>query len=176
MHTKQRDQMSKLTSAQAYALQIKSDRRAAALERQNTVVREDNVRIATVLNKGNVASTRVVTSRKNSPKERWSPSEMDFAIELYLKQFNKAQNSLDSLRVIQLFSQKFPKRGDKGVNMLLCQIKGLDTWYPAKGLKDTSAMLINKLYAVDPVRFPIGATNEQKAFDALDSLLKDIQG
>ena len=47
--------MSKLTSAQAYALQIKSDRRAAALERQNNVIREDNARIGIVLNKGNVA-------------------------------------------------------------------------------------------------------------------------
>jgi hypothetical protein len=37
--------MIKLTPAQAYALQAKADRLAAALERQSATVREDNARI-----------------------------------------------------------------------------------------------------------------------------------
>jgi hypothetical protein len=41
---KETNQM-KNTAAQNYALQVKADRRAAALERQGKVIREDNARM-----------------------------------------------------------------------------------------------------------------------------------
>jgi hypothetical protein len=37
--------MTKLTPAQAYAAQVKADRKAAAKERQDSVIKADNVRI-----------------------------------------------------------------------------------------------------------------------------------
>ncbi len=51
--------MTKLTAAQSYALQVKADRRAAALERQGNVVREDNARINAMF-----AATEKVAQRK----------------------------------------------------------------------------------------------------------------
>jgi acetolactate synthase regulatory subunit len=35
----------KLTASQTYALQVKADRRAAALERQGGVIKEDDARV-----------------------------------------------------------------------------------------------------------------------------------
>ncbi len=176
--------MTKLTPAQAYAAQVRADRRSAALERRNPNIAADNARINAILDTRGSAVDRAVAvfkahapkARKTSPKVRWTGPELDFAINLYLQHFSKGAGTVDSTLVMNLFAQRFPKRGNIGVNMLLCQIKGLDTWCPAKGLKDTSQMLINKLYMVDPNRFPGGATTEDKMLAKIDQLLNDIRG
>jgi hypothetical protein len=176
--------MTKLTPAQAYAAQVRADRRAAALERRGSIIAADNARINQLMDTRGSVIDRAVANfkanapkpRKTSPKVRWTGAELDFAINLYLQHYSKGAGTVDSTLVMNLFAERFPKRGNIGVNMLLCQIKGLDTWCPAKGLKDTSQMLIDKLYMVDPVRFSGGATTEDKMLAKIDQLLSDIRG
>lgn len=169
--------MTKLTPAQAYALQVKADRRAAAIERQNGVIREDNARIESVLSKRDVAVNKVVkVKRTSSKKVRWSSAELDLLIELYIKYADTANGSDNREMIVSDFLAQYPERGSAAVIFGVMQVKGLDVHYNAKGLKDTSQALIDKLYSVDPVRFPGGATKEEKVFNALDSLLAEIRG
>ena len=176
--------VTKLTPAQAYAALVRADRRAAALERRGSVIAADNARVNRLMDtRGAIIDRAVATfkanapkTRNTSPKVRWTGPELDFAINLYLAQYSKATGTVDSTLVMNLFAQRFPKRGNVGVNMLLCQIKGLDSWCPAKGLKDTSTALINKLYAKDPNRFSGSADAEDKMLAKIDRLLNDIRG
>jgi hypothetical protein len=58
--------------------------------------------------------------------------------------------------------------------MLFTQIRALDTYVVQGGLTDTSQTLVDKLYAIDPDRFPGGATHEEKISAALDILLSQV--
>jgi len=163
----------KLTPAQAYALQIKADRRAAAIERQGTVIREDNARLDAMF----TTTVKVAPVKRTSSKKiRWSPAELDLLVNLYLKHVD-ASNGCDNRELIVAdFIAQYPARGESAVVLGVMQVKGLDVYYQAKGLKDTSQALINKLYSVDPIRFPGGATQEAKFEAALDNLLAEIRG
>ncbi len=166
----------KLTPSQAYALQVKADRRAAAIERQGNVVREDNVRVdAMFIAAKEVAPRKVAKVAKATKKVRWTGPELDYLIDRYLVNFNKADGTVNYAAINDEFATKFPKRGTTGVQMAVCQIRGLDTWVVGEGLTDTSQALIDKLYAADPVRFPGGANAEVKVMNALDLLLAELR-
>jgi hypothetical protein len=166
----------KLTPAQAYALQVKADRRAAALERQGNVVREDNARVnAMFAASKEVAPRKVAKVVKATKKVRWTSAELDYLIELYIAHFDKASGTVNYGAINDEFAAKFTERGTVGVQMAVCQIRGLDTWVAGEGLTDTSQALIDKLYAADPVRFPGGVTAEVKVLNAIDNLLAELR-
>lgn len=166
----------KLTPSQAYALQVKADRRAAAIERQGNVVREDNVRVdAMFIAAKEVAPVKVTRVKKATKKVRWTGAELDLLIVLYLKHVDAANGAENATVIYDEFSKVFDTRTQASLCLAIAQIKGLDVYYPAKGMKDTSQELIDKLYAVDPVRFPGGASSEEKVMNALDLLLAELR-
>ena len=166
----------KLTPAQAYALQVRADRRAAALERASSVIREDNSRVNAMFATVKVTQTKPVKVKRTSKKVRWAATELDLLIELYLKYADPANGVENGKDITEHFLAQYPTRGSSAVNLGIAQIKALDAYYPAAGLKDTSAALVNKLYSIDPTRFPGGATQEEKIVNALDNLLAEIRG
>jgi hypothetical protein len=91
--------------------------------------------------------------RRSSTKIRWSAEEFDLLIDLYLKNVDGLNGVENRDQVVSDFQTVFPDRSGSAVALGVCQIKGLDTYHPAKGMKDTSAMLISKLQEVDPNRF-----------------------
>jgi hypothetical protein len=172
----------KLTPAQAYALQVRADRRAAALERQEGSIAGDNARVNAIYKEariqqavGNFKKTAPVR-RVSSKKIRWSPAELNLLVDLYLKYVDAANGCDNRELIVADFIAQYPARGESAVVLGVMQVKGLDVYYQAKGLKDTSQALINKLHSVDPIRFPGGATQEAKFDAALDNLLAEIRG
>jgi hypothetical protein len=165
----------KLTPAQAYTAQVKADRRAAAIERCGEVVAADNNRVNAMFA---ITNERKVTTKKvtkATKKVRWSGPEFDLLIELYLKHVDLANKRDNREYIVEGFVQRYPERTESAVVLGVMQIKGLDAYYPAKGMKDTSQELIDKLYVADPVRFPGGANSEEKVLNALDLLLAELR-
>jgi hypothetical protein len=167
--------VTKLTAAQVQARQAKADRRADALLRAaDGALRADNKRIDAMY------ALPVKAQPKKAPKAtkkvRWTGAELDYLVTRYLVHFNKADGTVNYGAINDEFAVKFPQRGTTGVQMAICQIRGLDTWVAGEGLTDTSQSLIDKLYSIDSVRFPGGATKEDKIVNALDNLLAEIRG
>lgn len=163
----------KLTAAQAYALQVKADKRARAIENRDPVIVADNARINAMFAVApKVAQRKVVKATK---KVRWISAELDLLIELYLKHVDAANGAENATVIYDKFSKAFNTRTQASLCLAIAQVKGLDAYYPAKGMKDTSQELIDKLYAVDPVRFPGGASSEEKVMNALDLLLAELR-
>jgi hypothetical protein len=166
----------KLTPAQAYAAQVRADRRAAAVERQGSTIAADNARLNELFKREEVAKVvNVKKTQKATKKVRWTAAELDYLVDRYLAHFNKADGSVDYVAIGAEFAAKFTQRGTTGVQMAVCQIRGLDTWVVGEGLSDTSQALIDKLYAVDPERFPGGASRQDKVMTALDNLLAELR-
>jgi hypothetical protein len=165
--------MTKLTTAQAYALQVKADKRARAIENRDPVIAADNARINAMFTVAPKVTQRKVT--KATKKVRWTGPEFDFAIEVYLQFTVKGKVAVNNPVAVANFQNKFGNRNYGAVNMLFGQIRGLDNYAPQEGLTDTSQMLIDKLYAVDPERFPVGAIREEKMLNDLDNLLAEMR-
>jgi hypothetical protein len=115
--------------------------------------------------------TRVERSTK---KVRWSGAELDLLVNLYLTNVDPINAPDERQTIIAAFCQHFPKRTGSAVVLGIAQIKALDAYHPAGGMTDTSAALVDRLYAADPVRFPGGATREEKVMGALDLLLAEV--
>lgn len=142
--------MTKLSPAQAYAAQVKADRRAAAIERQGATVRNDNARI----NEMFTTETPVKeTIKKSVTRELWSDAELDLAIQLYLVAYDRpVEGETNWAEVWPIFTKRFPERGESAFRMVMSQISSLDTYVEWVGLKP-SAALTQKLRSADPVRF-----------------------
>ncbi len=170
--------MTKLSPAQAYALQAKALRRADARDRADEAIREDDNRIKAMFAAAQVPAKpkRAKTQRTGGNKTRWSGAELDLLIALYLKHFDAANANINRDAILEEFLQAFPNRASSAVVLGAMQIIALDTQCPLQGLTDTSQAMVDRLYAVDPNRFPGGATREDKVLSALDRLLADIQG
>lgn len=168
--------MTKLTPAQAYALQVKADRRAAAAERRGSAIGADEARVKSLFaTVAEPTKTRVKTAKKsNGKKVRWTSAEFDLLIDLYLKHADATNGSDNRDIIAEQFALQFPERSRSAVCLAVMQVKGLDAFYTAEGLKDTSQELIDKLFAIDSVRFPGGVSKEEKVSNALDALLADI--
>jgi len=159
--------MTKLTPAQAYALQVKADRRAAAAERRGTVVKAEDKRVAEMYK---AIAPKVTVKRVHNTKRRWTNGELDLLISLYLKHVDPVNAPDERAAITEAFGKVYPDRGDSAVCLGIMQIKALDAYHPAKGMTDTSAALIDKLHAADPDRFPGAASRD------LDALLASIRG
>lgn len=165
--------MTKLTPAQAYALQVKADRRAAAAERREGAVKADNCRVAQLY-----PVTPKITRKtpKGGKRVAWTVDETDLLISLYLKHVDAANRSDNRTVIVEAFAAQYPTRSIDSVHLAICRIKQLDAYYPADGMADVSQLLLDRLYAADPVRFPGGATREEKVLGALDLLLAEMRG
>ena len=166
--------MTKLTPAQAYALQVKADRRAAAADRCNSVIAADEARIKKMFT---IEADRkpAKAKRTNSKKVRWTSAEFDLLIESYLNHVDTANGRDNRDAIVDDFTRQFPERGRYSIILAVMQIKALDSYFLVGGMKDTSQELVNKLFAIDPIRFPGGASKEEKISDALDLLLANIR-
>ena len=165
--------MTKLNSAQAYANQVRADRRAAALERRSDVaVKADNLRVAQLYP---VAPKAAPKAAKSGKRVRWTGAELDLMVELYPQYVDAANGSDNREEIVKAFSARYPQRSEGSAHMLICQIKQMDAYYPADGMSNVNPQLADKLYAADPVRFPGGATREEKVLGALDLLLAEVQ-
>jgi hypothetical protein len=165
----------KLTPAQTQALQAKADRKAEALLRAaDPTLRADNKRIDAMY--ALPVKVQLKKAPKATKKVRWSGAEFDLAIQVYLTYtvgITTAVNNAEAVREVQ---KTYPNRNYGSVNMLFTQIRSLDVYAPQEGFDDTSSTLISKLFAIDPVRFPAGASKETKVIHALDDLLAEIRG
>ncbi len=144
--------MSKLSPAQAYAVQVKADRRAAALERQGATVRNDNARINEMFN---TETSVKETAKKTVTRELWSDAELDLAVQLYLLAYDRPlEGETNWAEVWPIFAKRYPERGEGAFRMVLSQIKSLDNYFVGDGL-NPSAALTQKLLAADPERFTV---------------------
>lgn len=165
----------KLTPAQAYAAQVKADRRAAAIERRGQVVAADNNRVNAMFVNAREQKVAPKKVTKATKKVRWTGPEFDLLIELYLKHVDAANGAENAGAIYDEFSAVFNTRTQASLCLAIAQIKGLDVYYPAKGMKDTSQELIDKLHVVNPERFPGAANAEEKVLNALDLLLAELR-
>ena len=163
--------MTKLTSAQAYANQVKADRRAAAAERRDGAIAADNARVAQLYF---VAPKAAPKAPKSGKRVRWTGAELDLMVELYPQYVDAANGSDNREEIVKAFSARYPQRSGGSAHLLICQIKQLDAYYPADGMSNVNPQLAAKLYAADPVRFPGGSTREEKVMGALDLLLAEL--
>ena len=166
----------KLTTSQAYANQVLADRRAAAYERRGSVIAADNRRLNDLFKLGGVDKVAEgKKTRTETKKVRWTSAELDFLIGRYLAHFVKTTGLVNHAEICAEFAAKFSERGTAGVHMTINQIRGLDTWVDIEGLSDTSKALVDKLYAIDPERFPAGETRQGEMLSALDQLLAELR-
>jgi hypothetical protein len=98
-------------------------------------------------------NTKANGTRRSSTKVRWAAEEFDLLISLYLKYVDGTNGVENRDLIVENFQRVYPDRSASAVALGVCQIKGLDAYHPANGMKDTSALLISKLVAVDPNRF-----------------------
>jgi hypothetical protein len=167
--------MTKLTPAQAYAAQVRADRRAAALERRGSVIAADNARVNELFENVRVAQPKKV-KKTSSKKVRWTDKEYDLIIDLYLK-YVDGINGVENGRIIHdEFNRVYDTRSEASLSLQVAQIKGLDAYHPAEGMKDTSQTLIDKLFKIDPVRFPGRPDQEDKIQAKIDALLNEVRG
>jgi hypothetical protein len=162
--------MTKLTAAQSYALQVKADRRAAALERQGNVVREDNARINAMFN-----VTEKVAQRKVTKRVAWTQPEVDFLVRSYIDSVDLVTLTYNRGEIEAKFEQQFGSQHVNSVHLILCQIKHIDAYYPADGMTSVSQLVRDRAYAADPVRFVGDASSETKVLNALDQLLAELR-
>jgi len=169
--------MTKLSPAQAYALQAKALRRVDARDRAaDGVIREDDNRIKAMFAAAQVPAKpkRAKAQRAGGKKTRWSGAELDLLIALYLKYVDGVNGVESGAQVVDEFQAQYPDRSAAAVVLGLAQIKGLDAQHPAQGMTDTSQALVDRLYAIDPVRFPGGVTREEKVLGDLDRLVAEV--
>ncbi len=124
--------------------------------------------------KSDHARSKFSRVERDSKKIRWTGAELDLGIATYLKYTNGLNTAVNNEKAAAEVSAVFPKRAYGAVNMLFTQIRALDTYVVQGGLTDTSQTLVDKLYAIDPDRFPGGATHEEKISAALDILLSQV--
>jgi hypothetical protein len=170
--------VTKLTAAQAYALQVKADKRARVLEeRANPELKADRQRVdamfSTVVNK---RSTKVAKAKKVSNRVAWTQPEVDFLVQQYTDSVDLVNLTYNRGDIETKFEQLFGSQHVNSVHLILCQIKHIDAYYPAQGMTSVSQLVRERAYAADPVRFSDAVKSEEEALNALDLLLAEIRG
>jgi hypothetical protein len=165
----------KLTAAQAYALQVKADRRAAARERANVSVAADNNRVnamfaATEVVAPKVAKTKQPAVRKYAP---WSMAEYRSIVNTYLRL--SAGGAVIKDEVIAEHAIKYPRRSEGAVSFVVSHLKGLDVAHESELSLTVSEGLMAAAYEADSARFATCAAQEAKVVDAIDSLLAELR-
>ena len=169
--------MKKLTPAQAYALQVKADKRARVLEeRANPELKADRQRVDAMFNTVvNKRSAKIVKAKKVSNRVAWTQPEVDFLIQQYIESVDLVNLTYNRGAIEAKFEGQFGSQHVNSVHLILCQIKHIDSYYPAEGMNSVSQLVRERAYAADPNRFPGGVTQEEKIGNAIDALLADIR-
>lgn len=150
--------MTKLTTAQAYALQVKADRRAAARERASGAVRNDNARIEALFAKveqpkvAKVANPVGDTVRKYAP---WKTAEYAAIVDTYLRL--SAGGDVVKEEVIAAHRVAYPRRSEGAVSFVVAHLRGLDVQHEGELTLTVAEGLLAAAYEADPERFPAGA-------------------
>ena len=145
----------KLTAAQAYAAQLKSDKRARAIENRDPIIAADNARInAMYATEGQLAPAPTLVARRD--RRAWTVDELTLALELYLVSFCPVSGGTDWVSVAPIFAARYPERGEGAFRMVLSQISAYDVRSPLAGLTGSVA-LRQILCDADPVRFSAAA-------------------
>jgi hypothetical protein len=166
----------KLTPAQAYAAQVKADRRAAAIERRGEVVAADNNRVnAMFAPVRNSRASKVAKVKKASKRVAWTQPEVDFLVQQYIESVDLVNLTYNRGDIEAKFEQLFGAQHVGSVHLILCQIKHIDAYYPADGMNSVSQLVRERAYAADPIRFEGALKTEEKTLDALDLLLAEIR-
>jgi hypothetical protein len=163
--------MTKLTPAQAYALQAKADRRAAAVERQGNIVREDNARVKAIFANTEVAKIKQPAVRKYVP---WGAAETEAIVKTYIRL--SAGGVVNRSEVIDAHRAVYPRRSEGAINYVVAHLQGLDVLSDIKSSLVVADHLVATAYEVDPERFPSGTSQENKIVNAIDVLLAELRG
>ena len=149
--------MTKLTSAQAYALQVRADRRAAALERASGVIREDNNRVNAMYRVAKVTKTNAKTKAKAAPDKvtPWTTAETNSIIETYLRLSTGGVVNTDE--VVEAHTANYPHRSEGAVSYVVSQLRCLDVTNSKEVTLVSSEGLLIAAYEAAPERFPAGA-------------------
>ena len=149
--------MQKLTTAQAYALQVKADRRAAARERASGAVRNDNARIEALFADSEVAAKPKVAKpvgnkvRKYAP---WKTAEYQAIVDTYLRL--AAGGDVVKDEVIAAHRSAYPRRSEGAVSFVVAHLRGLDVQHEGELTLTVAEGLLAAAYEADPERFPAG--------------------
>ena len=161
--------MQKLTTAQAYALQVKADRRAAARERASGAVRNDNARIEALFADSEVAAKPKVAKpvgnkvRKYAP---WKTAEYQAIVDTYLRL--AAGGDVVKDEVIAAHRSAYPRRSEGAVSFVVAHLRGLDVQHEGELTLTVAEGLLAAAYEADPERFPSGeAAVERRLEEAL---------
>jgi len=145
--------MTKLTSAQAYALQVRADRRAAALERASGVIREDNNRVNAMYEVAKVTKAKAKAAPdKVTP---WTTAETNSIIETYLRLSTGGVVNTDE--VVEAHTANYPHRSEGAVSYVVSQLRCLDVTNSKEVTLVSSEGLLIAAYEAAPERFPAGA-------------------
>jgi hypothetical protein len=150
--------LKKLTPAQAYAAQVKADRRAAALERQGVTVRNDNNRVSAMFAKveqpakPKAAKAKVTETRKYAP---WGTAEYQFIVDAYLRLSSGGDVPRDE--IIAAHAVNYPNRSEGAISYAVAHLKGLDVAVPGEPTLTIAEGLVIAAYEANPGRFPAGA-------------------
>jgi hypothetical protein len=149
--------MQKLTTAQAYALQVKADRRAAARERASGAVAADDNRVnamfanAEVAAKPKVAKPAAGKVRKYAP---WKTAEYQAIVDTYLRL--AAGGDVVKDEVIAAHRSAYPRRSEGAVSFVVAHLRGLDAQHEGELTLTVAEGLLAAAYEADPERFPAG--------------------
>ena len=169
--------MTKLTPAQAYAAQVRADRRAAALERRNASIAGDNARLNQLFKKAEVIQpVKVKAQKATSKRVRWTEAEFELIVKLYLKYVDGTIGTEYRKNIQDEFCAVFPERSRGSVALVTCQIKRLDTWHEAVGMQGNASVLLEKLHAAAPERFGAESSVKVTIESKIDALLAQIRG
>jgi len=158
---KNETKMAKLTSAQAYALQVKADRRAAALERNSTAIRDDNNRVDAIFAAAKVAAPKAAKAKaakaKAAPRKYapWSTAEYSSIVDTYLRLATGGVVNKDE--VITAHAVNFPRRSEGAVSYVVSHLSGLDIAHSGELTLTVAEGLVIAAYEAAPERFPAGA-------------------
>ena len=146
----------KLTPAQAYAAQVRSDRRAAALERASSVIREDNDRVNAMFTTPKVAQPKVAKV-KGAPRKfaPWSTAEYSSIVDTYLRL--SAGGVVNKDEVIEAHAVSYPRRSEGAVSYAVSQLNCLDITNSKEVSLTSAEGLVIAAYEAAPERFPAGA-------------------
>ena len=148
----------KLTPAQAYALQVRADRRAAALERASSVIREDNNRVNAMFTTTKVAQPKVAKAKvKAAPRKfaPWSTAEYNAIVDAYLRLSTGGVVNKDE--VVEAHAVSYPRRSEGAVSYAVSQLNCLDITNSKEVSLTSAEGLVIAAYEAAPERFPAGA-------------------
>jgi hypothetical protein len=97
--------------------------------------------------------TNCFMKKPQGPKEPYTKDEVYLLINLYVKYTDPDNNSDKRAIITEEFHKQFDTHTNDSIEFMVNQMKGLDKWYDADGVKSVSRQLRDGLYALYPDRF-----------------------